>query len=58
MPAEPPPPDHPLWTVPNLLMSPHVGGSSSAFRPRVERLIVEQLHRYAAGEPLVHLVSG
>lgn len=54
---EPPPPDHPLWTVPNLLMSPHVGGSSSAFRPRVERLVVEQLHRYAAGQPLAHIVS-
>ena len=28
---EPPPPGHPLWTVPNLLLSPHVGGNSTAF---------------------------
>jgi phosphoglycerate dehydrogenase-like enzyme len=53
---EPPPPDHPLWTTPGLLMSPHVGGSSSAFRPRVERVIVDQVHRYVAGQPLEYVV--
>jgi phosphoglycerate dehydrogenase-like enzyme len=53
---EPPPPGHPLWTVPGLLMSPHVGGSSSAFRPRVEKVIVDQVRRYAAGEPLRYVV--
>jgi phosphoglycerate dehydrogenase-like enzyme len=53
---EPLPPDHPLWTAPNLLISPHVGGNSSAFLPRAHRLIVEQLQRYAAGEPLRHQV--
>jgi phosphoglycerate dehydrogenase-like enzyme len=53
---EPPPPGHPLWTTPGLLLSPHVGGSSSAFRPRVERVIVDQIHRYVAGEPLEHVV--
>jgi phosphoglycerate dehydrogenase-like enzyme len=55
---EPPPAGHPLWTVPGLLMSPHVGGSSSAFRPRVEKVIVEQVRRFAAGEPLHHVVRG
>lgn len=55
---EPPPPGHPLWTVPGLLMSPHVGGSSSAFRPRVEKVIVEQVRRYTAGEPLDYVVRG
>jgi phosphoglycerate dehydrogenase-like enzyme len=49
---EPPPPDHPLWTAPNLLMTPHVGGNTSAFLPRAHRLIVEQITRYANGEPL------
>jgi phosphoglycerate dehydrogenase-like enzyme len=53
---EPPPPDHPLWTAPGLLLSPHVGGNTSAFEPRAKRLIVEQLTRYAAGEPLHHIV--
>lgn len=55
---EPPPPGHPLWSVPNLLMSPHVGGSSSAFAPRARRLIQAQLRRYVAGEPLANVVIG
>jgi phosphoglycerate dehydrogenase-like enzyme len=53
---EPPPADHPLWTAPGLLMSPHVGGSSSAFRPRVERVILAQIQRFAAGERLEYVV--
>lgn len=53
---EPPPPDHPLWTMPGLLLSPHVGGNTTAFEPRAKRLIVEQLTRYASGEPLEHVV--
>jgi phosphoglycerate dehydrogenase-like enzyme len=53
---EPPPPGHPLWSAPGLLLSPHVGGNSAAFLPRAHRLIVEQLRRYADGEPLHHVV--
>jgi len=54
---EPPPPGHPLWTVPGLLLSPHVGGNSTAFLPRAKRLVVEQLSRFAAGEPLPYRVA-
>ena len=39
-------------TRPGLLVSPHVGGASSAMWPRAHRLVREQLERYAAGEPL------
>ncbi len=53
---EPPPPDHPLWDAPGLLITPHVGGNSTAFLPRARRLIIDQLRRYAAGEPLEHVV--
>jgi phosphoglycerate dehydrogenase-like enzyme len=53
---EPPPPDHPLWSAPNLLLTPHVGGNTSAFRPRAERLVISQLDRFAHGEPLVNVV--
>jgi phosphoglycerate dehydrogenase-like enzyme len=53
---EPPPPGHPLWTAPNLLLSPHVGGNSSAFEPRARRLVLEQLEHFAAGEQLPHRV--
>jgi phosphoglycerate dehydrogenase-like enzyme len=54
---EPLPPDHPLWYAPNVLISPHVGGASSAFAPRADRLIAAQLARFAAGEPLVNVVK-
>ena len=54
---EPPPADHPLWTAPNLLLSPHVGGNSTAFLPRAHRVIIDQLRRYAAGEPLHHQID-
>ena len=56
--VEPLPEDHPLWDAPNLLISPHVGGASSAMWPRARRLVRDQLHRYAAGEPLVNVMSG
>jgi phosphoglycerate dehydrogenase-like enzyme len=55
---EPLPEDHPLWRAPNLLVSPHVGGASSAMWPRAHRLVRDQLHRYAAGEPLANVMAG
>jgi phosphoglycerate dehydrogenase-like enzyme len=55
---EPLPPDHPLWEAPNLLITPHVGGNSSAMQPRAHKLMREQLHRFAAGEPLANVVAG
>ena len=55
---EPLPADSPLWTAPNLLISPHVGGASSAMWPRAHRLVRDQLHRFAAGEPLVNQMTG
>jgi phosphoglycerate dehydrogenase-like enzyme len=54
---EPVPPDHPLWHAPNVLISPHVGGASSAFAPRADRLIAAQLARFVAGEPLANVVK-
>ncbi|MGD9962193.1 2-hydroxyacid dehydrogenase [Nocardioides sp.] len=53
---EPPPPEHPLWSAPGLLISPHTGGSSTAFKPRAVRLIREQLQRFARDEPLDNVV--
>jgi phosphoglycerate dehydrogenase-like enzyme len=55
---EPLPVDHPLWHAPNLLLVPHVGGNSSAMQPRALNLVREQLHRFAAGEPLANVMSG
>lgn len=53
---EPLPSDHPLWTTTGVLISPHVGGASSAFFPRADRLIAAQLRRFAAGEPLENVI--
>ena len=53
---EPLPPDHPLWRAPNVLISPHVGGASSAFAPRADRLVAAQLARFVAGQPLANVV--
>ena len=49
---EPLPPEHPLWRSPGVLISPHVGGNTSAFLPRARRLVADQLRRWRAGEPL------
>ncbi|MCH1868469.1 2-hydroxyacid dehydrogenase [Nocardioides sp. CFH 31398] len=56
--TEPLPSDHPLWTAPNVLMTPHVGGTSSAMQPRAYALIRAQLARFAAGEPLENVMTG
>jgi phosphoglycerate dehydrogenase-like enzyme len=55
---EPLPADSPLWHAPGLLVTPHVGGASSAMWPRAHRLVREQLHRYADGRPLANVVGG
>jgi phosphoglycerate dehydrogenase-like enzyme len=54
---EPLPADHPLWSTPNVLVSPHVGGASTAFRPRALALVRRQLAAYAEGRPLESVVS-
>ncbi|WP_240137235.1 2-hydroxyacid dehydrogenase [Streptomyces sp. MUM 178J] len=53
---EPLPSGHPLWHAPGVLISPHVGGSTSAFWPRAKRLLAAQLTRFAAAEPLSNVL--
>ena len=55
---EPLPADHPLWTAPNLLLTPHVGGGTAGWQERAAALVRRQLERHLAGEPLVNVVSG
>src|SRR5918911_5211300 len=55
---EPLPSDHPLWRAPNVLISPHVGGDTTAFPPRARALLKDQLERFAAGRPLRNVVAG
>jgi phosphoglycerate dehydrogenase-like enzyme len=55
---EPLPDGHPLWSAPGVLITPHVGGATSAMWPRAYRLVREQLERYAAGEDLANVMTG
>jgi phosphoglycerate dehydrogenase-like enzyme len=54
---EPLPAGHPLWSMPNFLLTPHVGGSVRGLLPRAYKLVGEQLRRFVAGEPLINQVT-
>jgi len=54
---EPLPPGHPLWSCPNLLITPHIGGSSPQFAPRAIEIALDDLRRFIAGEPLKNVVQ-
>lgn len=47
---EPLPQGHPLFALPNVLISPHVGGASSAMMPRMARLLRDQIERMLRGD--------
>jgi phosphoglycerate dehydrogenase-like enzyme len=55
---EPLPADHPLWSAPGVLITPHVGGATPAMWPRAYKLVREQLARFAAGQPLANVMTG
>jgi phosphoglycerate dehydrogenase-like enzyme len=54
---EPLPPDHPLWAMPNVLITPHIAGDSPASTIRAFQLAGDQVRRFAAGEPLINEVA-
>lgn len=55
---EPLPADHPLWSLPNALITPHAGGDSTAMLPRMVDLIRRQIERLRAGEAPENIVLG
>jgi phosphoglycerate dehydrogenase-like enzyme len=55
---EPLPAGHPLWSAPNLLLTPHVGGSSPLYMSRAFDLVAAQVKRFVNGEPLKNVVEG
>ncbi len=55
---EPLPDGHPLWSLPNVLITPHVGGSVTGFMDRGYRLVRDQMRRHIAGEALINQVIG
>lgn len=54
---EPLPGDHPLWTAPDVIITPHVGGGTDGWQARGYRLVREQIERYVAGETLRNVVG-
>jgi len=54
---EPLPEGHPLWSCPNLLITPHVGASTPQFSPRAMHVAAQELRRYMNGEPLHNVVQ-
>jgi phosphoglycerate dehydrogenase-like enzyme len=49
---EPLPADHPLWKLPNVILTPHIAGFSPHYEQRAVNLFAENLTRYLAGLPL------
>ena len=55
----PMPADHPLWRFPNVIMTPHISGSSLSpnYLPRIYDILTQNVKRYMAGEPLLNELS-
>jgi phosphoglycerate dehydrogenase-like enzyme len=54
---EPLPPDHPLWKLPNVVITPHVSSEAELTDERRFALLLENLRRFDAGEPLLNVVD-
>ncbi|MCU1375341.1 MAG: D-isomer specific 2-hydroxyacid dehydrogenase [Actinomycetia bacterium] len=54
---EPLPDGHPLWDLPNCLITPHTANTVAMARPAIEQRITGNVRRFAAGEPLVGVVD-
>ena len=54
---EPLPADHELWGMPNVIITPHVGGDSDEHMERLWLLFRENLRRFVNGEPLLSVVD-
>jgi phosphoglycerate dehydrogenase-like enzyme len=55
--SEPPDDDSPLWTRPNVVLTPHSSALGDGRHGRAASFFVENLRRYIDGEPLVHVVT-
>ncbi len=54
---EPLPEDHPLWRAGNVLITPHVGGGTTGWQRRGDRLIGDQIARFVAGQDLSNVIG-
>lgn len=54
---EPLPRGHPLWDIPNVILTPHIAVASEDLMQRILVLTAENLRRYVAGEPMLSVVD-
>lgn len=54
---EPLPDDHPLWSLPNCIITPHVGNTPEMGVPLLAERVTTNVRRFAAGEPLVGYID-
>jgi phosphoglycerate dehydrogenase-like enzyme len=54
---EPLPADRPEWALPNVLITPHIGGDTFAFARRAPGFVAEQAERHVTGQPLANIVK-
>jgi phosphoglycerate dehydrogenase-like enzyme len=54
---EPLPPDHPLWKMPTVVITPHVAADADITDTRRVILMRENIRRFGAGEPLLNVVD-
>ncbi len=55
---EPLPPEHPLWAMENVLVTPHIAGTNERWPERLRDLIITNLTNYREGRPLANVVMG
>ena len=55
--TEPLPANHPLWDFPNVILTPHVAGYSPRIAERHLNVLLENVRRFARGEPLMNVVN-
>ncbi len=53
---EPLPHDRPEWALPNVLITPHIGGDTTAFAERAPAFVAGQAARHLSGSPLLNVV--
>ncbi|HEV8698591.1 MAG TPA: D-2-hydroxyacid dehydrogenase [Candidatus Limnocylindrales bacterium] len=55
--TEPLPPDHPLWAMSNVIVSPHIGGDAPGWLEWFSRSFLDELERFIAGRPFNNVVD-
>jgi len=55
--TEPLPAESPLWAMPNVIVSPHISGDVEGWEDRVVSVFLDNVRRFAKGEPLEHVVD-